>query len=146
MKKNTTYDKSENTVFGSFNTMINSYNVKNDNFFPNEIIEKVQEQGDYSVSKRVASVDELSVITQTAFDLLIFWVKSGEITVDFFERFLTILLSYHSKIKDPITEEHIVTIIEMISIVEFHDHVIYTTLNLYTEVPQVLINHHEVIL
>ena len=137
-KHNINNDKPDSAIWDVFDSMMHTLNIKHDNFFPNEIIEKVNTKSNYSITHRVASKDELQVITQNAFDLLLFWIKDEQITVEFFERFMTILTSYQGKIHNPVSEDTIVGMIEMISISDFRDHVIYNTLDLFVHAPQIL--------
>ena len=144
-KDNETGHRSDNVFWDLFKSMVHTYNIKNDDFFPNELIDQVQNSNDYSVYSRQQSKEELSVLTPKAFDLLLFWVQNKEIEISFFERFMTILISYIGKIREPISEDYIVSIIEMISIVDFQDHIIFTTIDLYLEAPDVLFRQQEII-
>ena len=134
-----TPENTEGDVFWElFKNIVQNENVKNDDFFPNEIIQRVKSPLSYNKYFRYPSTEELQVLTSEAFFLLLFWVKSGDITLDFFERFLSILITYQPKIKQPISDEAITSMVEMISLVEFKEHVIYTTIELYLESPSSL--------
>ena len=107
------------------------------NLFTKDQIIKFQniEENDYRQYSRIMSTEEQQVITKNAFELLLFWVNSHEIDIDFFERFLSILLSYKNRLTYPIPEHDIISIIEMISMIEFRDYVIYPALEIYLTAP-----------
>jgi len=129
-------------------SMVHTQKIKHDDFFPNEVIQQANDflQNDYQHYHRTASPEEDLVITPEAFFLLHFWLNSGEISLDFFERFLSILVSLSDKIKIPIDEESLPSLVEMISLVQYKDHAIYTALELYIEAPFSLRKPYEVIL
>jgi hypothetical protein len=137
--------KKDDVFHGLFKHMLQMQNVKDDDFFPNEIIERVADdfQIDYTVFHRQPSPEELDVITPKAFELLLFWVKSGEISLDFFEKFLAILVSYQDKLLTIVDDECIVSMVELIALVDYCDHIIYTTIELFIESPQVLMKSYE---
>jgi hypothetical protein len=89
--------------------------------------------------------DELRVITVEAFNLLIFWVNEGEIAIDFFERFMAILVQFKDKISCPLEPNALPGMIEMMSVVNFKDHAIYTTLEIYAQSPDFLRNQFSAI-
>jgi hypothetical protein len=123
-----------------FKSIYHTQQVKNDDFFPNEIIDKVSSRFfvDYSIYNRIPSMEEEAVITPDAFNLLLFWVKNGDITLDFFERFLTILVSHIEKIFDPVDEDSLTSMVEMIALVDYPDHAIYTAIEIFIDAPETL--------
>ena len=133
--------------FDFFKSLIHSHQIKYDEFFSNEIIDKTKDylETDYCVFYRQLSKEEQRLITTEAFQLLLFWVKTDEISIDFFERFLTILVSFDSRISFAIDVDTLPTIIEMISLVDYKDHVIYTTLEIYVNSPEILTKRFNII-
>ena len=124
-----------------YKNFMESLKVQSDNFFPNETIEMVQplSNSDRNTYLRLQSEDECRVITREAFALLLFWVQNNEIEIEFFERFLSIAILFKEKIFLPISEDILPSMIEMMSVVGFKDHAIYTTIEIYIETPELLV-------
>jgi len=120
---------------------------RSDSFFPNEIIEKVQRNTslNFNTYFRQPTEHELFLLTEEAFELLLFWVNKGDVTIDFFERFMAILLSFEDRIDEPIDDTHLPSMLEMISLVDYVDQVIYTTIELYIISPSLLKRPFEVV-
>ena len=121
------------------NFMLNEI-IRSDEFFPNSTVEKAHnyKYNDYQTMYRQISNDEEKVIEANAFNLLLFWVKSDHISKDFFENFLSILVSYSDKIIKKIDTDTLISMIEMISVVDFQEYIIYTAIELYIESPESL--------
>jgi len=114
--------------------------VQNDTFFSDKTIQMVPpfSQNECVDYFRQQSPEEVKVITKKAFDLLVFWVRLGEIEIEFFERFMSIAVSFRERISLRIDEEILPALIEMISMVGSKDYSIHTALEIYTETPEVL--------
>ena len=123
-----------------YKSMLHSEQIQSDDFFSNEIVHKAKNlsRDDYDVFCRQRSLDEAGVITSEAFNLLLFWIKTGEITIDFFERFMTILTSFSEYIFMAVDEESLPGMVEMMSLVDFKDYVIYTTIEIFIDSPDLL--------
>ena len=123
-----------------FKSYFDSQRVKNDNFFPNETINRVNDNLFYENTNynRQITSDEERVITAEAFELFLYWVRNGEIEIEFFERFLTILVMFSEQIYIPIDQYVLPAMVEMISLIEFKDHIIYKTIEIYIESPELL--------
>ena len=126
--------------FNFFKSLMQSHQIQSDKFFSNDTINRVVpfSQDIDGIYLRIMSHEESRVITPEAFRLMLFWVNSDEISIDFFERFLSILVSFTEQIYYPIDEEALPPMIEMMSLVDFKDHVIYTTIEIYIESPDLL--------
>ena len=129
-----------NVYFDFIKSLVHTNQTKHDSFFSNETINKTKDylHTNYDVIKRQISLEERRLITSEGFDLLLFWVNSGEITIDFFERFTTILVSFNKRIKQQIDVDSLPGMIEMMSLVEYKDHGIYTTIEIYINSPELL--------
>jgi len=123
-------------------SFFDSLMVQDDNFFPNEIVEKVNENMPYNSinSHRILSPEEKKVITPEAFQLLLFWVHTREIKVDFLEKFMFILVSLIDKINLPLDASTLPSLLEVISVVDYKEHAIYTALEIYIDSPDLLKN------
>jgi len=120
--------------------MMHSEKVRPDDFFPNEMICEVEyfSQANYDVFYRQISNEETKVITEGAFHMLLFWLKNGEITIDIFERFLAILVFFSAQIFTPVDEESLPAMLEMMSLVDYKDHAICKTIQMYINSPDLL--------
>jgi len=120
---------------------------KEHHHFPNEIIQKVSGNLniDYNTIYRQLSPEEQRLITPEAYQLLLFWVKKGDVTPDFFERFLAILVTFAGRIDEPIDEYHMPSMMEIISLAEYSNQVIYTTIELFSISPNILRKPFEII-
>ena len=123
-----------------YRNYIQNRKVNDDNFFANETIEKVQGYlyincEDYH---RFIGKEEAEVISLEAFELLLFWVQAGELEIEYFERFLSILVTFSERVVQPIDKDIAIAMIEMMKLVDFKEHVIYTTIELYLEAPDLL--------
>jgi hypothetical protein len=129
-------------------SMIHTQKIQQDDFFSNEVVGKANDchDIDYQSYIRLSSIEEKQTITPEAFSLMLFWLKNEEISLDFFERFMTILVSFADKMKVPIDEESLPCLVEMIGLVQYKDHAIYTALELYVESPFSLRKPYEVVL
>ena len=130
-----------------FRNLVLSQAIRNDDFFPNELIKRVnnQTETDYQSYQRQLSSDEESVITQEGFNILLFWVNTGEIDYIVFERFMSILITYKGRLRRPIDEFALPGMIELMGLIEFKDHVIYSTIDLYMNSPDLLRNRFQAI-
>jgi hypothetical protein len=110
------------------------------NLFSKETTSLIQSfpQTECSHYLRQRSFDEMYVLTDKAFELLIFWVRSGEIEIEFFERFMSIAVSLKNKLIEPIDEHILPTIIEMLSIVGYDNEAISSTFDICLENPDKL--------
>jgi len=144
-------EKSDTKIFDVImdfcDTMKDTPQQKSNDFFPKEIIQKVSGNLDidYRTVFRQPSEEESELITDEAFQLLLFWVKKGDITPDFFERFLAILVSFADRIEEPIDENHLPSMIEIISLAQYTNQVIHTTIELFTLSPYILKKPYEII-
>jgi hypothetical protein len=86
---------------------------------------------DYLSGNRIMSSEEEKVLEIEAFELLLFWVCNNEISIDFFEKFLTILVCYENVINIPFNKEDIVSLVEMVSMVECEDYAVLPALEIY---------------
>jgi len=121
--------------------------IETDDFFSNDIVKKAKNffTKDYEFFKRQISNEEKQVIRQDAFDLMLFWVNDEELSIDFFERFLAILVSFSNEITNPIDKDSLSGMIEMISIIDFKDHAIYTTIEIFINHPFLMKGHINVV-
>ncbi len=122
-----------------FKNILQSQKVQNDDFFPDEAIKKASEFtfSNYNSFNRIIGEDEKTVIEKEAFELLLFWLKNGFIEIEFFERFLSVLVAHEGRLKRKVDADIILSMIEMISVTDFQEHVIYTTINIFIETPEV---------
>ena len=133
--------------FDFYKNLAHLTKVDSDGFFSNETVKKAKNllQRDYEVFYRQISKEEELVITQDAFHLMLFWVKNNEISIDFFERFLSILVSFSQKIIIPIDENTLPAMIEIMGLVDYKDYAIYTTIKLYVQSPDLMRKQFQVI-
>jgi len=130
-----------------FRSLIYSHMIKHDNFFSDEIIDKTKDymNTDYASLKRSLSTEEKELITEEAFQLLLYWVNTDEISIDFFERFLTILTTFDRKITLPVDVSILSPMIEMMSLIGYKDHAIYTAIDIYVNTPELLTKRFNII-
>jgi len=123
-----------------YNNYLQNQRNYRDDFFPNETIDKANSYLilDNNKYNRMLSNEELQVIAIDAFELLLFWIQIGEVEIEHFERFMSILVSYSNKIFEPLDKEITTAMIEMMQLIEFEEHVIQTTIELHIEVPDLL--------
>ncbi|MCL1826453.1 MAG: hypothetical protein FWG20_00225 [Candidatus Cloacimonetes bacterium] len=114
--------------------------ILSDDFFSDRTIQMITPtpQNDCSNYLRQQSFEEREVICRQSFDLLLFWVRSGEVEIDFFERFMSIAVMFRGRIEVPIDDLILPQLIEMMSVGEYKDHAIYTTLEIYSKNPDLL--------
>jgi hypothetical protein len=126
-----------------YTNMLRGRSVQSDDFFSNETIALANAQSNLYDGHRMQSREEERVITDEAFHLLLFWVRSGELDPEVFERVMSILVTYSHKIKRPIDQYSIPGMIELMSLIDFKDHVIYSTIELYISAPDLLKNRFQ---
>ena len=123
-----------------YKNFLQNINTNDDDFFSNEAIKKANDLVFLKNSryKRVISKEEVMVITTDAFDLLLFWVQCGELDIEHFEKFISILVTFSRRIVVPLDKEIATAMIEMMKLIDFKEHVVQTTIELYIDSPDLL--------
>ena len=128
-----------------YNSSLSLTDIRRDDFFAEATIRKVKdylEKDDHKYN-RLMSSEEKDVITQDAFELLLFWVECGELKKANFEKFMSLLLTFTHRIETPINKSLTVGMIEIIKALNFEESYVYTTLEWYLDDPHFLRTSYE---
>ena len=123
-----------------FKNFLHTQIIENDDFFSNNTIAvaNISNHCDYSYYYRFMSYEEEYVITKNAFDLFLYWIQIGDVEKEVFERFMSILITFRDRILIPIDECILPAMIEIMKVLDFKEHVIYSTIELYIKSPNLL--------